>query len=64
MTRIRIAILGLNFGRHICTEIRASAPDLELAAVIDLDRAKAVSTPDQNQATWRSTFRPPGRVAA
>lgn len=37
---IRIAILGLNFGRHICTELMTRS-DLQLVAVIDQDRAKA-----------------------
>ena len=42
MSRIRIAILGLNFGRHICNELIAPAvaDQLALGAVIDQDQAK------------------------
>lgn len=42
MSRLRIAILGLNFGRHICTQLLESpaAEHFALCAVIDQDQAK------------------------
>ncbi len=43
MSRLRIAVVGLNFGRHIVKEIveGPAREEFELAAVCDLDRAKA-----------------------
>lgn len=41
--RLRLGLIGLNFGRHILNEIHdgAATPHIELAAVCDLDRPKA-----------------------
>lgn len=41
--RLRLGLIGLNFGRHMLKEISSgsAAPFIELAAVCDLNRAKA-----------------------
>jgi predicted dehydrogenase len=41
MTELPIAIVGLNFGRHICADLAARPGGVRLAAVCDQDAAKA-----------------------
>ena len=62
MEPIPIAIVGLNFGRHVAREIAhgEAGRHMKLAAVCDIDEDKARQSADEFQGT---VFHRPGSAA-